>query len=69
MFLILAFSCAQRVVNYPCWIDADGDGLGDPNGRTGSCLAEGFVSNDYDCDDSDENVLVCTDTGSVEDSQ
>ncbi len=63
MFLRLLVSCAQRHVYYPCWIDADGDGLGDPNGRTGSCLASGFVANDYDCDDTDPEVLGCEDTG------
>jgi len=37
------------------WIDADGDGYGDPNGATtqGCTPPEGYAANDTDCDDHD----------------
>lgn len=43
-----------------CWVDADGDGFGDPNnpvqcGTDCSCQPN-LVDNDFDCDDSDPLV-------------
>lgn len=39
------------------WFDADGDGLGAPDGWVEGCAApENYVTNDQDCDDADEAV-------------
>ena len=39
------------------WLDADGDGFGDPFTSVNSCLApEGYVKNAEDCDDSDSAI-------------
>ena len=39
------------------WLDADGDGAGDPEGASLACPdEEGFVSRGDDCDDSDDAV-------------
>ncbi len=39
------------------WVDADGDGAGDPNNATVACGAlPGFSADDRDCDDSDPAV-------------
>jgi hypothetical protein len=39
------------------FLDADGDGFGDPDSPTDACEApEGYVEDDTDCDDSDEEI-------------
>jgi hypothetical protein len=49
-----------RSPNVTCYVDADGDGYGDP-GNTVECAIDcscqpGLVDNDLDCDDTDPNV-------------
>ena len=40
------------------WLDADGDGFGDPQQELSTCEpVSGFVDNDLDCDDSDPGVF------------
>ncbi len=38
------------------YLDADGDGFGDPNTYTEECIAEGYIDNGNDCDDDDATI-------------
>ena len=41
------------------WVDADGDGYGDPEQATENCEPiDGLVDNDFDCDDFDASITV-----------
>ena len=47
----------EGLANQTFWADADGDGFGDPNATIEACVAPiGYVDNDGDCDDTDENI-------------
>jgi hypothetical protein len=38
------------------WVDADGDGYGDPDSPVDACPDDGLVDDDTDCDDADPDV-------------
>jgi gliding motility-associated-like protein len=47
----------EGLANQTFWMDADGDGFGDINNSIEACVAPvGYVDNDSDCDDADENI-------------
>jgi gliding motility-associated-like protein len=47
----------EGLANQTFWADADGDGFGDINNPIDACVAPiGYVDNDGDCDDADENI-------------
>lgn len=41
------------------WVDADGDGYGDPDQSADACeVVDGLVENDFDCDDANPSITV-----------
>lgn len=46
--------CVDLIGEYEYWLDFDGDGFGDPESDTvfDCALPDGYVENDFDCDDT-----------------